>query len=99
MTLQKHGDLPFDLRAGSTSFVSPAAFDRWAAMAHHGERATYALGFIARDGGPPLGGAVLLRETARVARRSSDQELVFLVQKKVNEGCYEYIAIRNGAIR
>jgi hypothetical protein len=87
-----------DLRAGETIFMPAPALEQWAKAAKPGERRVYALGNLTKDGRVPAGG-LLLHDTAKMARRWARAELVILVQRKVAEECYEYIAVKTAGPR
>jgi hypothetical protein len=82
------------LFAGSTSFASPLNILEWNKAAKPGEKYVYAFGHPPVDSKRP--GGVLLCETMRVASRLMTNDKIFLFQKKIGEGLYEYIAVKRG---
>jgi hypothetical protein len=81
-----------DLRCGETEFASAILFEEWATKAQSKDRVVYAIGNIVKDGNTGKPSGILLVETKRRAMYWHKRDLINLVQRKITDGCYEYIA-------
>lgn len=80
------------LFSGETSFTSAVTVLEWAHRAKPGDRFVYAFGFPLKDARCP--GGVLLIETMRAAKKLEKNDKIYMFQKRIDEGIYEYIAIK-----
>jgi hypothetical protein len=80
-----------DLRCGATEFASAILFEEWATKAKPKDRVVYAIGNIVIDANKQPSGSLLV-ETKKRAMYWQSRDLVNLVQRKIGDGCYEYIA-------
>lgn len=82
------------LRSGDTEFARDSEFSAWVFAAAPGESVTYARGFIAAD---KIGlSGLMLRDLALSALRFESNGYVSLVQRRMGEFRYEYVAIKRG---
>ncbi len=70
------------------------AFLRWARDARVGERLAYHRGFLAMDTVRDTLDAAALALVARAARGLAASGEVGLVQRRLGDGAYEYLAVR-----